>query len=212
MRLRRSGDRPAAPDRAARRGSWRSAEFVSLDFETTGLDYDRDEIVSFGALPVRGGRIVVGEARHRLVSPGVPASVASMKVHEILPRDLVGAPPLSEARAELSGLLAGRFLLAWFAEVEIAFLARVFDMPERAWRGRTVDVRQIVLSLEHLGQATRNTLSSTAARYGVPVTSPHEALDDALVTAQLFLILATRMEAAGRGRVTDLLALRRRRH
>lgn len=120
------------------------------------------------------------------------------------------AGPSAEARAELGVLLRGRFLLAWFAEVEIAFLSRAFGGSERWWM-RTVDARQMALSLEHLSQDTRSTLASTAARDGVPVNSPHEALDDALVTAQLFLIPATRMEAAGRGRVTDLLAVTRRR-
>jgi DNA polymerase III epsilon subunit-like protein len=45
---------------------------------------------------------------------------------------------------------------------------------------------------------------------GVPVADPHHALDDALVTAQLFLVLAARWEAGGHGaRVADLLRLPR---
>ena len=41
----------------------------------------------------------------------------------------------------------------------------------------------------------RSPLSSAAERHGVPVASPHHALDDALVTAQLLLVVAARLRA-----------------
>jgi DNA polymerase III epsilon subunit-like protein len=41
------------------------------------------------------------------------------------------------------------------------------------------------------------------------VASPHEALDDALVAAQLFLVLASKLEARGFGSVRSLLKLTR---
>jgi DNA polymerase III epsilon subunit-like protein len=50
------------------------------------------------------------------------------------------------------------------------------------------------------------TLSAVAEGLGVPVASPHHALDDALVTAQVFQIAATRLEAGG---VKSMRALQR---
>jgi DNA polymerase III epsilon subunit-like protein len=41
----------------------------------------------------------------------------------------------------------------------------------------------------------------------VPVASPHEALDDALVTAQLFLVLASRLEGRRLGSVGSFVRL-----
>jgi DNA polymerase III epsilon subunit-like protein len=38
----------------------------------------------------------------------------------------------------------------------------------------------------------------------VPVVRTHHALGDALITARLFLVLATRLERLGAGRVPDL--------
>lgn len=204
-----SGRGPRPPRRPARALPWRRAGFASLDFETTGLDYERDEIVSFGVVPVAAGRVILREATAELVAAAVPASPASMKVHEIVPQELAGARPASSAREALHRLLERRFLLAWYAEVEIAFLARLFGTGRRTWARRTVDVRRLVLELERRSPATHNTLTGSAERYGVPVASPHDALDDALVTAQLFLVVATRLEAKGRGRVRDLLAISR---
>jgi DNA polymerase III epsilon subunit-like protein len=42
-------------------------------------------------------------------------------------------------------------------------------------------------------------LAAAAKRYGVPMERPHHALDDALTTAQLFLVLATRLSKHGYG-------------
>ena len=188
---------------------WREVEFASLDFETTGLDRERDAVVSFGVVPVRGGRVVVGEAVHQLVLSEVPASAESMRIHGILPKDLADAQPFPVAGQTLRLALAGRFVLAWFAGVEIGFLCRLYGGGRRSWVRRTIDVRQMAIELEHLDQDVRQSLSSAAEHYGVPVANPHEALDDAMVTAQLFLVLADRLEERGLGTARSLLRLTR---
>lgn len=200
---------PAKPAWSMRSRPWREVEFASLDFETTGLDRERDAVVSFGVVPVREGRVVVGEAVHQLVLSAVPSSAESMRIHGILPKDLAHAQPLSVAGQTLRLALGGRFLLTWFASVEIGFLVRLYGRRSRAWVRGTIDVRQMAIELEHLDQDVRQSLSSAAERYGVPVANPHEALDDAMVTAQLFLVLASRLEERGFGSVRSFLRLTR---
>ena len=99
---------PARPAWSMRSRPWREVEFASLDFETTGLDRERDAVVSFGVVPVREGRVVVGEAVHQLVLPAVPSSAESMRIHGILPKDLAHAQPLSVAGQTLRLALGGR--------------------------------------------------------------------------------------------------------
>jgi DNA polymerase-3 subunit epsilon len=200
---------PARPAWYLRSRPWREAEFASLDFETTGLDRERDAVVSFGVVPVRAGRVVVGEAVHQLVLPEVPSSAESMRIHGILPKDLANAQPFSVAGQTLRLALAGRFILAWFAGVEIGFLGRLYGGRRRSWVRRTIDVRQMAIELEHLDQDVRQSLSSAAEHYGVPVANPHEALDDAMVTAQLFLVLAGRLEERGFVNARSFLRLTR---
>ena len=201
--------RPSAPSRRLRFRPWRELEFAALDFETTGLDYGKDAVVSFGVVPVLRGRVAVGEAVHQLVVPEVPSSPDSMKIHRILPQDLVDAAPPEVARERLRNCLEGRFLITWFADVEIAFLTKMFGGGSRSWRRRTVVVRELFIELEAVSRSRRYTLSSVAEHYGVPVANAHDALDDALVTAQLFLMLAARLEGAGRGTARSLLRLTR---
>jgi DNA polymerase-3 subunit epsilon len=189
--------------------TWRDAPFTALDFETTGLDYSRDTIVSFGTVPVVAGRVVVGDAVHQLVDPHVPPSVSSQRIHELRPQDLAGAPRLEEAREILGRAIEGRFLLVWFAEVEINFLSAIFGGAPRGWGRRCIDVRSLAISADRLPRSARGepgfALGQTADRYGVPVANPHEALDDALVTAQLFIVLAGRRTDGRPPTVRDLL-------
>jgi DNA polymerase-3 subunit epsilon len=201
----------ARPSRRHLRRSWRDAGFASLDFEATGLDFSRDTIVSFGAVPVRGGRVVLADAVHQLVDPEIPPSASSQKIHELRPQDLAGAPRLEQAKHVLRDAIRGRYLLVWYADVEVHFLSAIFGKSTRSWRRRTIDVRNLAIEADGAPRSARADfgygLTWTAERLGVPVANPHDALDDALVTAQAFLILATRLPLGPEPTVGDLARL-----
>ena len=203
--------RVARPSRRVRRRSWRDAEFASLDFEATGLDFSRDTIVSFGVVPVRGGRVVLADAVHQLVDPEIPPSVPSQKIHELRPQDLAGAPRLEQAKRMLRDAIGGRYLLVWYADVEVNFLSAIFGRSPASWRRRTIDVRNLAIEADGAPRSARADfgygLGWAAGRLGVPVANPHDALDDALVTAQAFLILATRLPVGPKPTVGDLVRL-----
>ncbi|MGZ8630184.1 MAG: 3'-5' exonuclease [Actinomycetota bacterium] len=200
---------PAAPSSRARAVGWRDARFVALDFETTGLDRRSDVVVSFGTIPIDGGRIRMREAVHQLVAPSVAPSPRSQTIHELRPQDLIGSPDIDEAREALAAALAGRFLLAWFADVELHFLSAIFGGSRRRWRRRAIDVRNLAIAVDGAARDVRGkpgyALTATAERLGVPVANPHEAFDDALVTAQLFLMLASRLPGHPEPTVRQLL-------
>ena len=203
--------RPARPPASMRRLHWKRASFASLDFEATGLDFARDTIISFGVVPITNGRIDVGECAYDLVDPGdVPQRPETIVVHGLRPIDLSDAPSLDAARESLAAALDGRFLVTWYAIVEAAFLDKLFGGGVRSWLRRCVDVRNLVLSIERddrggVPEGVDTTLSGVAERYDIPVASPHNALDDALVTAQLFLVVASRMTTAGTWDVAKLI-------
>jgi DNA polymerase-3 subunit epsilon len=185
---------------------WRKVSFASLDFEATGLDFTRDTIISFGVVPIARGRIDLGDSVYQLVDPvDVALDPRAITVHMLRPIDLAGAPSLGAARQALAAVLHRRFLVTWFAEVEAAFLDKLFGGGRKSWLRRSVDVRRLVVALEGDDHGPL-TLDACAKRYGVPVASPHHALDDALVTAQLFLIMATKLGERRLRSVGDLQA------
>jgi DNA polymerase-3 subunit epsilon len=205
-------DRPSPPKRRSRRADWRAAELIALDFETTGLDLDRDEVISFGMIPIRDGRIDLSGQLYQEVAPGVGPSQSSIRIHHLRAQDLATAPAMQDVADAFRSALSGRFILAWAAEVEIAFLRKVFGGGRRAWRRRTIDVRTLIMAVERPSGDARlgpgyYALSAAATRFGVPVEQTHHALDDAFMTAELFLVAANALEAKGRGSIRDLLRI-----
>jgi DNA polymerase III subunit epsilon len=198
----------------AGRAGWRAAELVALDFETTGLDPARDDVISFGLVPISGGRIDLSRSLYQEVAPQVESRHSAIRVHHLRAQDLADAPPMSEVVDAFQDGLAGRFILAWAAGVEIAFLRRIFGGRARTWRSRTIDVRTLIVAIERANTAEdasepgRYSLEAAARRFGVPVEETHHALDDAFMTAELFLVAATRFEAMGLGTVRQLARVR----
>ena len=193
--------RPAPPPRSSRRLHWRDAEFAALDFETTGLDLRRDAVVSFGLVPVRQGRIDLSEAIYQEVAPEVPLSHRSITIHHLRPIDLVEAPALGDVIQRLRVSLESRYLLAWSAEIEVAFLARAFGGRARRWLARTLDVLRLAILADRLEgrdlPGDSYTLTEAVVRAGLPVEEAHDALNDALMTAEMFLVLAARLALFG---------------
>jgi DNA polymerase-3 subunit epsilon len=139
------GGFPPRPPRGARRRRWTEVEFACLDFETTGLDLATDSVVSWGVVPVTRGGVDLRGADYRLVAPERPVRGESVRIHELRPVDLEDAPALRDVRNALGEALSGRFLLAWAATIEIAFLHRILGGAERRWRRRTIDVRELAV-------------------------------------------------------------------
>ena len=186
---------PARPSRRRDRRSWRDEEFAALDFETTGLDPKRDHIVSFGVVPITSGRIAVGDHIYRQVSPPKRPTPTSVTIHGLRQADLDASPGIDLTRDLLGASLEHRYIVAWAAEIEAAFLAQAFGGSVRSWRRRIIDAMVLARSLDglpHSQALSTHSLSAAAEMLGVPVHSPHDALDDALTTAQVFLVLATR--------------------
>jgi DNA polymerase III subunit epsilon len=191
--------RPPQRPRGFGGGPWRKAAYASLDFETTGLDLEGDDIISFGVIPIVRGRIVLGRSTYREVRPDRPLKPASIAVHGLRPIDLETASSFGTVVGDLHDALAGRYVLAWAAKIEAAFLARAFGRRPSWWRKQIIDVLRLAVLVDgsQAGRSQDFSLSAVAERLGVPVERPHHALDDALTTAQVFLVLQPELERRG---------------
>ncbi len=194
---------------------WRSAAWAALDFELTGLDPREDEIISFGTIPIDGGRVRVGAAVSGLVRPAREIGVASIVVHGIRAADLARAPALPESIGALLGAISGRGLVVHSAHVERAFLKRALRDQGLRLRGPIVDTEVLGRLWLHQQDGRRRnhvSLAELADELGLPNERPHDALGDALTTAQVFIALATYLDAdGGRGETVRSLGHARRR-
>jgi DNA polymerase-3 subunit epsilon len=191
---------------------WREAEFVVLDFETTGLNLKRDEVVSYGAVLVRSGRIAVDSRVYGLVRPTCAVSQDAAAVHGLVAADLREAPGPEEAAKELADLLIDRVLVAHAAWVEFAFLRRILEASDIRLDGPVVDTAALsrAVGMSDALAESEPRLEMLAETLSLPVHTPHHALGDAMTTAGVFLALATRLDRPEPQTVRSLQATSRR--
>jgi DNA polymerase III subunit epsilon len=175
---------------------WRDAAWCAVDLELTGL-HRSDEIIAIGAVPIRDGALILGEAMYTLARPEHPPKHAAVLIHKLRSVDLREAPPLDDAIDRLLETLTGRVPVFHTAMVERAFLGR--ELRRRRLR-LPDDADTEVLGRLWLGHRDGTTpgglpLARLAAVLGQPGEDPHHALGDALTTAKAFIALASHLDA-----------------
>jgi DNA polymerase-3 subunit epsilon len=179
--------------------SWRETDFTVIDFETTGLDPSRDEIISFATITVRGGRVRLDDARYELVRPREMPGWDTIRIHGLRERDLEDAPPISELIGKLLAALTGRVLVAHVAAIERGFLEAALEPHGLELRNPIVDTAALAAELNRRRgkpAPARDSVSldDMARSLGLPVHRRHTADGDALTTAQAFIALATHLD------------------
>lgn len=171
--------------------------FVALDFETTGLDAEHDEIVSIGLVPFDLQRIRVRDARHWLLTPRKEMEENSVVIHGITHSDIDGAPDLHAVMGPFLEAIAGRVLVVHYRYIEREFLnAGIQRRIGEGIRFPVVDTMELEAQLYRKGlssfcgrlfgrKPTSIRLGDSRARYGLPHYAQHDAMVDALATAEL---------------------------
>ena len=192
-----------------RRREWRDITLWALDLETGGLDPRTDPILSVGMVPVRDGAVAIGDAYYSLIRPSGPISESSLRIHQILPGDLEEAPAPPDVLDAIRSRVHRGVLLVHQRSVDVPFLNHAFREHERPPPlfvvVDTVELllryarRQGLVNMERTLFSTG--LAEARERFGLPPHRAHEALSDAVATAELFLVLAHRLGARRVGAV-----------
>ncbi len=169
---------------------------AAIDFETTGLDASKCDIVSVGIVPMTLNRIYNRQGRHWLVRPRTALSADSVVFHGITHSDIDNAPDLSEQLDDILEHLQGKVVIAHCCSIERNFL----DMAVKARLGEGVvfpmldtmaleaGIQRQPTLIERMFGARRKSirLADSRERYGLPFYHPHHALSDALACGELF--------------------------
>ncbi|GLR64789.1 3'-5' exonuclease [Marinospirillum insulare] len=172
--------------------------FLSVDIETTGLCPKKNGILSIGALPFNLERIRCKDAKHWFVNPRTQVGDASMVIHGITHSQIAAAPDLQVHLAEMLELFSGKILLVHCRSIERGFLdAAVRTRLNEGLEFPVVDTMELEARIHRqkpvswlaklLGRKPPSIrLAACRERYGLPAYQPHDALTDALATAELF--------------------------
>ncbi|AMO59168.1 exonuclease, DNA polymerase III, epsilon subunit family [Mycolicibacterium phlei] len=152
-----------------------------VDVETSGLRPGQARIVSIAALAL-GDDGNVEQSLYSLLNPGVDPGPTH--VHGLTAEMLEGQPTFADIVDHLVDLLAGRTLVAHNVGFDYSFLAAEAEMV-----GRELPTDTVMCTVElarRLDLGTENLRLETLARHwGIDQMKPHDALDDALVLAQI---------------------------
>jgi DNA polymerase-3 subunit epsilon len=157
------------------------AGWAVVDVETTGFHPGQARVVSVAALALGDDGNVEGTFSS-LLNPGVDPGPTH--VHGLTTEILEGQPTFAEIVDQLTDVLRGRTLVAHNVAFDYSFLAAEAELV-----GAELPVDTVMCTVElarRLELGTENLrLETLAAHWGITQMKPHDALDDAMVLAQI---------------------------
>jgi DNA polymerase III subunit epsilon len=171
-----------------------SGELVSLDCETTSLEVAKAELLAIAAIRIRGTRILTSERLELLVRPEIDPSAAGVLIHRLRPLDVRAGLPPDDALERLLHFIGGRTLVGYYLEYDVAIL----DKYLRPRLGVALPNRRIEVSALYYDAKARRTppgshidlrFATLRQELGLPELPEHDAFNDALAAAMMYLRL-----------------------
>lgn len=174
------------------------ANIVAVDMETTGLNPKKDEILSVGLVEIRRQVIQLETAWHEIIRLDRELPAESVVIHQITDDQKAQGKPLDVVLPELLQRLQGKVMLVHFKRIEKNFLdaacRRLYGAPFVIPIIDTLELGQRVFERQnHTIQPSDLRLFNLRNRYNLPRYKAHNALNDALATAELFLAMSAEM-------------------
>lgn len=186
--------RPSAlSETSVRRQRW-----VVVDTETTGLNLHRDCLLSIGAVAIDDGAIDLGNCFERTLQYNGAKTQPSVLIHGLGPSALAAGSEPKEALLDFLEFVGDSPLLAFHAWFDQHMLGKAFKQYlgykcQAPW----LDVAEIAPLLCPEQAARVAGLDNWIAHFGLQVEERHHASADALVTAELCMILFSHARRQG---------------
>lgn len=168
-------------------------EVVSVDCETTRLDPKVAEILSIAAVKIRNDRILSSERLEILVHHTAGIEKASVLIHRLRPVDVAAGVPIDEAIDRVLRFIGSRPLVGYYLEFDVKMLNKYvrprlgigLPNPQIDVSGLYYDRKTRVFPQAHVDLTFR----SIRDDLNLPHRAEHDAFNDALLTAMMYLRL-----------------------
>ncbi len=168
-------------------------EYICFDCETTGLSVENDDIISIGAVLIKGNIIVSSKKFVKFVKPKTKLQIEAIKVHHIREMDLEEAEEIDEVIEEFLEFIGNRRLVGYFLEFDVAMVNKYLKpkigitLPNKTYE---------VSAIYHDYKIEKIPQSNIDLRFDaimkdlqIPEMGKHDAYNDAIMTAMMFLKL-----------------------
>ena len=183
---------------------------LAVDFETTGLNAKTDKLLSIGFVALENEQIKLNSCYHQIIKTNTKLEASNVIIHQITDAQKEQGKALNLVVEQLLKALAGKVMLVHFARIERQFLQQaclelyglVPDFPiidTLAIAKRQLDKRDVAYDPSELR------LANLRHKYQLPVHHGHNALNDAIATAELLLAQINSKAAADQLLLKDLL-------
>lgn len=186
------------------------ADFLVLDFETTGLSVKKDRVLSVGYTTLSKQRIQLGKSAHFYIRHTEMIPDETVIIHHITEQEAAQGLPIQEVFPTLLQQLSGKILVAHFADIEVGFLQQIARLVYQTTLPLVVvDTLQIAFRRKYK-QAVYippNALNLFTLResYQLPRYKAHNAMSDAVATAELLMAQVQEMRQHEKTPVKKLL-------
>lgn len=188
--------------------------FVVCDTELTGLNKRKDEIISIGAVKIIDLKIELTETFHQYIRPLRLKHTASTLVHRITPEQLRSMPSIDEVLPEFIQFCGDALLVGHHVSLDMSFLNKATkEVLGGTISNPSVDTMRLAMGYKeamfmddygHSNLSVSYNLNDLTHEFKLPKFKPHDALEDALQTAYLFLFLVKKMKSGGIRTLRDL--------
>ncbi len=185
-------------------------DFVVCDTELTGLKKRRDEIISIGAVRIVNLQIELGSSFHQYIRPRNLDHNKATLIHRITPEQLRQAPDISEVLPEFMEFCGNSLLVGHFVDLDMDFLnSAASKVLGGSFSNPSIDTMRLAKGYLEAAQVYRHHdygnssphisyhLNDLSSNFNLPSFEAHDALEDAMQTAYLFLFLIKKFKKGG---------------
>ncbi len=185
-------DNNLAEHRPVKQNLIKDTQLIAIDFETTGLDPSKDEIISMGFCPVYNGVIRLADCLHIVIKTEQTLTSENVAFHGLMDDELEQGISQRQALFKFIELTQGKVIVAHFHNIERAFIQKL----AKQILGKTLPL-SFIDSFEFAKRRMQNKHQVIAAdslrlfnlrkQQGLPNYKAHNALEDAISTAELHM-------------------------
>lgn len=170
---------------------WRDIEYLVVDTETSSLNPAEGEILSIAWVAIKNASVQLDSCEEYFIKAENSVG-ASAAIHQIRDCELRDGISTQDMFKHLFRAAQNRILIFHHAPLDMGFLNKTcfydFGLP-MLWRvADTLKIEKQRLEQKNMPLRSNSLrLASCRARYNLPPYTAHNALNDALATAELFL-------------------------
>jgi DNA polymerase-3 subunit epsilon len=168
-------------------------EVVSLDCETTSLNVAEADILSIGAVKIRGTRVLTSECLDIKLKPPASLKADSIKIHKLRAVDLADGIDIEEALRQVLAFVGNRPILGYYVSFDVRMLDKYlrprygFGLPNK-----TIELSHVyhdIIKWKSIGGTVDLRFDTLAAKLDMPIIERHTALGDAITVALMYVRL-----------------------